>query len=254
MRETIIEKLKEIEAKKQITIVHAIESGSRAWGFASLDSDYDVRFIYIHPAEFYLRLGKTRDVIEHPLDAVLDINGWDLDKALRLLHGSNPTLFEWCNSPIIYHTTPIFEQLKPLINDYFKAKSGLFHYLSMAGGNYRDYLKGDYVRAKKYFYVLRPLLACRWILAHKCPPPMLFADLVADQLEPELQPVVADLLRLKMEAPEQKEIKKIDVLNQFIEENLMVLKEQINALPGEKSKNWDDLNAFFLQALKETSL
>ena len=93
MRELILEKLKEIEVQENIKIQHCIESGSRAWGFASPDSDYDVRFIYVRPKEFYLRLDKTRDVIEWQLDDTLDINGWDIKKALTLLHSSNPTLF-----------------------------------------------------------------------------------------------------------------------------------------------------------------
>ena len=92
--ETIIRKLHEIEKTENVRILLAVESGSRAWGFASPDSDYDVRFIYVRPKEDYLRLEKIRDVIELPLDDVLDINGWDLQKALRLLYKSNPTLFE----------------------------------------------------------------------------------------------------------------------------------------------------------------
>lgn len=165
MRETILEKLDEIEKQENIKILHCIESGSRAWGFASPDSDYDVRFIYVRPREFYLRLDKTRDVIEWQLDDTLDINGWDVQKALTLLHKSNPTLFEWNSSPIVYKTTEEWQNISAIINRYFVAKSGLYHYLSTAKSNYREYLKGETVRLKKYFYVLRPLLACKWILA-----------------------------------------------------------------------------------------
>lgn len=132
MRDVIIEKLREIEQKEQVTILHAVESGSRAWGFASPDSDYDVRFIYVRPAEYYLKLEKTRDVIEWQLDERLDINGWDLQKALRLLHSSNPTLFEWNNSPIVYKTTEEWAEIRIEINNYFLARSGLYHYLNTA--------------------------------------------------------------------------------------------------------------------------
>ena len=154
MEELIKSKLKEIEEKENIKILHCVESGSRAWGFASPDSDYDVRFIYVRPKEFYLRLDKTRDVIEWQLDDTLDINGWDLSKALSLLYKSNPTLFEWNSSPIVYKTTKEWEQIATIINKYFVAKSGLYHYLSTAKSNYREYLKGEIVRLKKYFYVL----------------------------------------------------------------------------------------------------
>ena len=105
MRDLIIQKLKEIEKTENIRILHAVESGSRAWGFPSSDSDYDVRFIYVRPPEFYLKLEKTRDVIELPINDMLDINGWDLKKTLQLLHSSNPTLFEWMSSPIVYRQT-----------------------------------------------------------------------------------------------------------------------------------------------------
>ncbi len=105
MEELIKSKLKEIEEKENIKILHCVESGSRAWGFASPDSDYDVRFIYVRPKEFYLRLDKTREVIEWQLDDTLDINGWDVSKALSLLYKSNPTLFEWNSSPIVYNCT-----------------------------------------------------------------------------------------------------------------------------------------------------
>ena len=107
MRDRILHQLQQLEKTEGITIMHAVESGSRAWGFPSPDSDYDVRFIYVRSCEAYLRLEKRRDVLELPIDEELDISGWDLDKALRLLHGSNPTLFEWCQSPIVYKTTPL---------------------------------------------------------------------------------------------------------------------------------------------------
>ena len=104
-QEIIPAKLREIEERENIRVIHCVESGSRAWGFASPDSDYDVRFIYIRKPEFYLKLEKTRDVIELPINDMLDINGWDIQKALTLLHKSNPTLFEWNSSPIVYKTS-----------------------------------------------------------------------------------------------------------------------------------------------------
>lgn len=249
MRELILQKLREIEETEHVTILHAVESGSRAWGFPSPDSDYDVRFIYVRPREEYLRLEKRRDVIEVPIDEVLDINGWDLDKTLRLLHGSNPTLFEWSQSPIVYKTTELFQSFQPTIQEYFTAKSGLWHYLSTAEGNYREYLKGEMVRAKKYFYVLRPLLACRWILERGTPPPMGFAELVETQLERELRPTVETLLRLKMETPEIGEVPRIDALNKFIDTNLPALRAEVESLPREGPKTWEPLNKMFLAAL-----
>lgn len=148
MKEKIQEQLRRIEEAENIKILLAVESGSRAWGFASPDSDYDVRFIYIRRLEDYLRLDAIRDVIELPIDDVLDINGWDLQKTLRLLHKSNPTLFEWFSSPIVYQKTEFADKFRDLMMHYFSSKKTLHHYVSMAEGNYREYLKGDLVRAK----------------------------------------------------------------------------------------------------------
>lgn len=119
---------------------------------------------------------------------MLDINGWDLRKTLQLLYKSNPTVFEWCASPIVYRTTPEFGQLKNLLPQYFSRKKGLHHYWHMAETNYREYLKTDQVRIKKYFYVLRPLLAAKWILDKECPPPMLFSDLMKSELNESIKP------------------------------------------------------------------
>ncbi|MDD4494913.1 MAG: nucleotidyltransferase domain-containing protein [Eubacteriales bacterium] len=250
MKEIIVAKLAEIEKNENVRIIHAVESGSRAWGFASPDSDYDARFIYVRPTEFYLRLEKTRDVIEWQLDETLDINGWDLQKALRLLHTSNPTLFEWNNSPIVYKTTDEWTEIRTEINNYFSAKSGLYHYLNTAHSNYREFLKGDMVKLKKYFYVVRPLLACKWILDKKCPPPMLFTELAETELERDMKPIIDDLLRLKMNTPEMGEGERIDKLNEYIDENLVSLKVTIDALPREHKADWGRLNELFIKIVK----
>ncbi len=253
MNEIIIAKLEEIERNENVRIIHAVESGSRAWGFASPDSDYDVRFIYVRPTEFYLRLEKTRDVIEWQLDETLDINGWDLQKALRLLQISNPILFEWNNSPIVYKTTYEWAEIRTEINNYFFAKSGLYHYLNTAKSNYREYLKGDTVKLKKYFYVVRPILACKWILNKKSPPPMLFTELADAELEPDMKPIIDDRIYLKMNTPEIGEGKRIDKLNEYIDENLVSLKTVIDALPGEHNADWGRLNELFMNVLREKS-
>lgn len=250
MRNTILSKLKEIEERENIKILHCVESGSRAWGFASPDSDYDVRFIYVRPKEFYLRLDKTRDVIEWQLDDTLDINGWDIKKALTLLHGSNPTLFEWNSSPIVYKTTEEWNQISKVINNYFVMKSGLYHYLSTAKRNYHEFLTGETVKFKKYFYVLRPLLACKWILAEGTPPPMLFSTLMEKYLDEEIKPDVEKLLDLKMNTPEIGEGKRFDRVNDYIEKNIKAVDAMIAELPKEEPNGWNELNNIFLSLLK----
>ena len=249
VQEIIPAKLKEIEARENIRVIHCVESGSRAWGFASPDSDYDVRFIYVRPIEYYLRLDKTRDVIEWQLDETLDINGWDLQKALRLLHSSNPTLFEWNNSPIVYKTTPEWAEISAIIGHFFQKKAGLYHYLSTAKKNYREHLKGDMVKLKKYFYVLRPILACRWILEKQTPPPMLFSALADACLDEALVPAVTDLLRLKMETPEIGLGPRIGIINDYLDASIEEVDRLIQAIPGDKKVTWDELNRLFLEAV-----
>ena len=249
IKDLIIQKLKEIEQAENIRILHAVESGSRAWGFPSPDSDYDVRFIYVRNPEFYLKLEKTRDVIELPINDMLDINGWDLNKTLRLLHSSNPTLFEWMSSPVIYRQTEFIDQLRPIMDAYFSCKSGLYHYLSMAERNYKEFLQGDSVKVKKYFYVLRPILACKWILRTHTKPPMLFGQLADAELEEVLKPVVDRLLDLKMNTPEIKEIPRVAEINDYLDRTIENLKAEIAVFPAEHQPDWVPLNQLFLQTL-----
>ena len=231
MIKIIQEKLLEIEQKENVKILYCVESGSRAWGFASPDSDYDVRFIYIRKEDFYLRLDKTRDVIEWQLDDILDINGWDIKKALQLLHTSNPTLFEWNNSPIVYKTTDGWKKISDVISSYFLQKPSLYHYVSMAKSNFREYLKGEEVRYKKYLYVLRPLLACKWILDKNTPPPVLFSKLCDEYLDGQLLPIVSEILKMKTQTPEVTLCRRIDPLNTYLERTIADIDEMIKCLP-----------------------
>lgn len=242
--------MKQLQEQENIRILLAVESGSRAWGFASEDSDYDVRFVYVRPKEEYLRLDRRRDVIELPINDDLDISGWDLDKTLRLLHKSNPTVFEWFSSPVIYLEDSGFcRRFRPLLEKYFSSKRGLYHYLSMAESNCRDHLRGGTVKLKKYFYVLRPLLACRWIIEVGTPPPMLFSELADAMLDEALKPDVDRLLMLKQQSNEIREIPRIDRLDQYLDEGIAKVKEHLSGLSRDLVPDWSDLNQVFLEAL-----
>lgn len=249
MRELIVRKLRQIEKDYNVRVLLAVESGSRAWGFASPDSDYDVRFIYVRPEKEYLRLEEVRDVVELPINDELDINGWDLQKTLRLLYRSNPTLFEWFSSPIVYMETDFAKQFRGIMMDYFSTKKSLYHYISMAEGNYREFLRGEMVKAKKYFYVLRPVLACRWVLDHNTPPPMLFSELADAELPDALRPKVEQLLDLKMNSPEVKEIPRIDAINMYLDESVAEIKSRVADIK-DSNNEWNTLNELFLNALR----
>ena len=233
MIDTILSQLKMIEESHQVRILYALESGSRAWGFASLDSDYDVRFLYVHPVEWYLSIRDQRDVIEIPITDSLDINGWDLKKALKLFCKSNPPLLEWLRSPIVYRDVEgLAESLRNLIPTCFSPKNGMYHYLHMAKGNFREYLQGESVWTKKYFYVLRPVLACEWIARYGAvPPPVEFRKLVNGlDLDAAVIHEIDILLQKKIAGDELDNGPKNHILHQFLENSLTHLDNCLNGL------------------------
>lgn len=245
---SIKEKLNEIEQAENIRIIMAVESGSRAWGFASPDSDYDVRFIYVRNTEDYLRLKPVRDVIEWQLDDVYDISGWDLKKALQLLHDSNPTMHEWCNSPIIYKENELAEPLRKLTREHFLPKKALFHYVNMAEHSFRTTLMGEEVRFKKYFYALRPILAAMWVAEKKTAPSMMFEDLVEAELPAELLPAVQRLLEIKKQISELGGGEQIPELNAFLQEQIDQMRVCAECEEN-RSNTWEALDDFFQMAV-----
>jgi len=219
VEEIIRTHLGKIEADDNLKVVYACESGSRAWGFPSVDSDYDVRFLYLRPVEWYLSIDEKRDVVECPINGGLDITGWDLRKALQLFRKSNPPLFEWLGSPIIYlEKYSVAAKLRELALGYYSSSACLYHYLHMARGNFRDYLKGEVVWIKKYFYVLRPILAMNWIERGWGVVPTDFNGLV-DKLvtEPALRTEIKGLLAAKRAGAELDQGPRIELISQFIE-------------------------------------
>lgn len=221
MRQRVAHELKLIEEKYQVKVLYDCESGSRGWGFASPDSDYDVRFIYVHRAEWYFRVMPDRDVIERPLDDELDISGWELRKALRLLKASNPTLMEWLDSPIVYYIdNEFYRKLKAVSFDYFSDIRTKYHYLSMAKKNFRGYLQGEEVRLKKYLYVIRPLLAVQWIDAGLGQPPMRFSQLLTIVKDKTLLAKIEQLIKVKRQSGETQYGSRLPAIHQFIIDEL----------------------------------
>ena len=248
-RDVILRVLQDIVNKNDVWIIHACESGSRAWGFASEDSDYDVRFIYVRKPEWYMSIDveRKRDVIELPPDKVLDVSGWDFRKALQLLRKSNPPLLEHLGSPVIYNEDePVMREFRDLARQYYSPSACAYHYLHMARGNVREYLKGDEVWLKKYLYVIRPLLAVKWIEdGFEGPVPTMFFDLV-DQVVTQvpLYNEINNLVCMKQEGHELGRGPAIPIIDEFI-------RVELARLEGPKwAKKPDDigvepLNEFF---------
>jgi len=178
MTPEILKKLKEVEEKRGIEILLAVESGSRAWGFASPDSDYDIRFIYRHEKDWYLSPWDKDETIEFMTEDDLDGSGWDLRKTFHLLHKSNAALLSWFYSPIIYlKNEKFYELFKPLADECFSPIAVSYHYLSMSK-KYLEACRSDEVKLKSYFYCLRTALTGKWILEKGTVPPVLFSELL----------------------------------------------------------------------------
>ncbi len=186
MQQRIMDNIRDIEAREDVRVLYVCEAGSRAWGGDAPGSDYDVRFIYVHRPEWYLSIFTRRDVIEQPIDAGLDLNGWDMVKALNLFRRSNPSMLEWLSSDIVYAEHDQWSaQLHTWSAHAFSPRVCMHHYLSMAKSNFRSYLQGEQVRIKKYMYVLRPLLACSWINEKRTFPPLSMELLIEQQIQDE---------------------------------------------------------------------
>ena len=249
MHEIIRSELQKIEKQYGVRVLHAVESGSRAWGFASPDSDYDVRFVYVRPGADYLRLDEPRDVIEWKLDEVLDINGWDLRKAMKQFARGNATLYEWSYSPVVYLTTPEWEMIRDTAKAYFSEKAAVHHYYGTAMTTYSGYLTGEQIRYKKYFYALRPLLAAIWIERTHQIPPVLFDELMKMDIEPELRTAIEDLLERKKVTTEGEHNPQIPAIQAFIQDELQRQKAISNALPDDRNTDWSALNRCFVQII-----
>ncbi len=201
MKEIIKEKLLQIEKEYSIKILYSCESGSRAWGFPSPDSDYDVRFIYSRPLNDYLTIQPKKNHLSFPINDELDIYGWDISKVLQLITRSNTTPFEWLQSTVIYREGKEFkEELWQLCQSYFCARSNIHHYLGIARGA-METMQNEEIKIKKLFYVLRPLLATLWCTERKTIAPMNIFPLM-DLLSVDLQEKVLSLIELKESASE----------------------------------------------------
>lgn len=253
VRAEIDRRLARVEDEEGVSVLYACESGSRAWGFPSTDSDYDVRFIYVRPRDWYLSIDveRKRDVIERPITDEIDLNGWDLRKALQLLRKSNPPLLEWLRSPIVYRTEPpVVEALKEMAVTYYSPVALSYHYWHMARGNFKGGLQGERIRLKKYFYALRPLLAVKWIEEDRGPVPVEFGALVDHIItDPALKRAIYALLDAKRAGEELDDRPRIPPIHQFIEAEVERLEQEAFGRKAEQPPI-EPLNDFFRRIVR----
>lgn len=220
MKEKILHRLRQVEEEHNVRIIYACESGSRAWGFASPDSDYDVRFIYIHNEDWYLSFdleSAQRDTVECPIIDELDCSGWDIRKAMYLLTSSNMALLEWLNSPIKYVDVGAFAEAMRYISLRTLNKTAMcYHYRCIASNNATKHLFNSEVKLKVYFYVLRCLLAIRYLEEKGTQPPVEFTKLLHSVCPEALVPIIENLIANKRETIEIGRGAKIPQINDFI--------------------------------------
>lgn len=235
IREDIESRLARLVAEEGVRVLMAIESGSRAWGFPSPDSDYDVRFLYVRPRRDYLALVPTRDVIERPIVDEIDLNGWDIRKALGLMLKNNSVLSEWIESPIRYTADdPVVARLAELIDRFFDPRGFARHYANLGATAIGRWLDGETeVGVKRYFYALRPALAIRVLrLDPSRRPPMQLQRLMElGDLPGALSAEIERLVALKAETREAGLVARSPALEALVTDELSRA-DDVPARPG----------------------
>jgi len=223
-RTAIADRLDRVEEAHGVTVLYACESGSRAWGFPSTDSDYDVRFVYVHPRDWYLSIDLERrtDTIDPSVTDDIDLHGWDLRKALGLFRTANPTLLDWLQSPIVYlEKEAVMTRWRELIADYYTPRAAGHAYRGMARSVAEQNLAGEPIQHKTYLYVLRALLAVRWTEQDRGPVPVRFDRLVEATVNDEaLRAAIDDLVAQKRAGRERNAGPRLPVLHDFVEAEL----------------------------------
>ncbi|MNQ48984.1 putative nucleotidyltransferase [compost metagenome] len=243
MENKILDKLKQIEKEKGVKVLFAVESGSRAWGFASPDSDYDIRFIYKHEDDYYLSLWEKPDVIEFMTEDDLDGSGWDLRKAVKLLAKSNAPLLEWLYSPVVYYENEEFANaMRELAKDCFSPIATLHHYLGTTK-NFMEVCEQEEVKLKSYFYALRTALAGKWIIENNSFPPVDFMELLP--IVPQnIQEKTKELMAIKSSQDEKYFHPKETLITEFLLETVKFNQENASKL-GSGKKMSEELDLFF---------
>ena len=249
MTEEILERLSKIEADKGIRILYACESGSRGWGFHSPDSDFDVRFIYVRPQDWYVSIHNRSDFLDFAINDELDFKAWDIRKVLGLIFKSNASPLEWLQSPTIYRDTPDFRaELMPLVHQYFNPRHTANHYLGICQNSLKAGIVGDEFKLKKYFYVLRPLLAAKWVVDKRTVPPMEFAPLLENVEDAAFLQAVQELMEVKKDASEGAVVARVPVIDGYVEKELARCRELVATI-AVVEKDSGNLDRYFREII-----
>lgn len=232
MEGIIKEKLSDIEKEQKVRILYACESGSRAWGFPSPNSDYDVRFIYAHDLDWHLSLRDKKDTIDLPINDDLDMGGWEIKKTLGLLWKSNPPLLEWLQSPMVYQSESKFlSDIQRLCSEYFSPIAVMHHYLSMSKKYLDASQQTDQVKLKKYFYALRTAIAGNWVREKESIPPIELPKMF-DVVSDDVQDKIEELITIKSQQNEDYLHEREPLIDEFLSETIKQNEAIANDLPS----------------------
>ncbi|WP_064093193.1 nucleotidyltransferase domain-containing protein [Rossellomorea aquimaris] len=252
MKKRILEELSEMEKEENVKVIYAVEAGSRAWGYHTDTSDFDVRFIYISQVHSYLSLQKSRNVIEKPFHSKLEMRGWDLTKALKLLHNSNSSILEWLTEENVYIEHPIIKKIRALGEATFSIKTCLIHYRQMAKRNMNLQKKEDFVEVKKYMNILRPWLACNWIVKFKTfPPNNIYLLLNQVMMNAETRLEIERILKLRKNDRNFMPYAFFAEVTEYIESELIKIDCNIKELKNPPKNLGEAIDDLFLVSLKE---
>ena len=248
----ILKKLKETERNNSVKIPLAIESGSRSWGFASPDSDYDCRFVYVHEKDWYLSVFVKPDTIEYAADKVFDVNGWDLRKFISHIVKSNAVMSEWISSNEVYIRDEVITALlRELAESFFNPISVSYHYLSLAGKKYKEIINAGSAKLKSYFYVLRPLANLAYIEQHRKQPPMNYFNTLAEiKLDTAISDEIARLAEMKESAEESVKIPENKIMTGYFAASIYNYEEKLRAMTYVKNRNYEYADTMFRKIIE----
>ncbi len=242
--------LNTVEAKHDVSVLYACESGSRAWGVASPNSDFDIRFLYRSPQDIYLSVFEHKDTIEIPIKDDLDPGGWDIKKALGLLAKSNGALIEWLHSPIVYSVQESFrEHWQKLSLEILNPSHLINHYKGLAFQIQKRKLSTEHPSAKGYLYACRALLAAQWVKDQRTPPPVPFIDLL-EIAQPSLKAILQETVEWKATSDEVASRGRIPELETFINTQLSSPTESLSHLAPETAFIQATLDEEFKRLIK----
>ncbi len=243
----ILQKLRETEQNYNVKIPLAIESGSRGWGFASPDSDYDCRFVYVHQKDWYLSVFDKKDIIEYAVDGLFDVNGWDVKKFLQHIIKSNAVMLEWLSSNEIYiNDEVVTKQLRILAKEFFNPIGVSYHYLSIATNKLNEILSEECAKIKKYFYVLRPIANLQYIHQYGKMPYMEYDRTLSDlDIPSKIELAIRELKDIKMVSDESYQISLNKQLIQYFQDEIAFYAKHLKEMKFNKNREYEKVDVVF---------